>query len=132
MAIENITKTEFQRLLKSVGDVTFKIVFDGDAWYEQLTDNEVAYLHKLLSFKELKSYDALSTKAKGANKSIDKTETGDVRVCVCDAAVYYYLVPEIKRERNEARKSAYSYAEMIAKMKSARPPRITRTVREAA
>ena len=132
MAIKNITKTEFQRLLKSIGDETSKIVFDGDAWYEQLTDNEVVYLHKLLSFKELKSYDALITKAKGANKSIDKTETGDARVCVCDAAVYYYLVPERKGERNNARKSAFSYGELIAKMKSARPPRITVTKREAA
>ena len=128
MAIENITKTEFQSLLKSIGDATFTIVFDGDAWYEQLTDNEVVYSHKLLSFKELKSYDALSTK----NKSFVKTERGDARVCVCDAAIYYCLVPGTKRERNEARKSAYSYAEMIAKMKSARPPHITVTKREAA
>lgn len=119
MEIRNIKKTEFQSLLKSIGDETFNIKFEGDAWYEQLTHDEVMYAHKLLSFKEVKSFDVLSKKADEANKPLDKMK--DVYVCVCDAAVYYYLVPVMKKLKEQARKSARKYGEIWANLKSAKP-----------
>lgn len=86
MEIKSIKMAEFQSLLKSIGDETFNIKFEGDTWYEQLTDDEVVYAHKLLSFKEVKPYDVLCKKNDEDKKSVDKM--GDAYVCVCDVIVY--------------------------------------------
>ena len=128
MERQRVTKTEFQKLLKTIGDESFQVVSEGNVWYEQLTDDETVYVHKLLSIIELKSYDAVNTKAKNSSKSVDVLP--NVYVCVCDAVVYYYLVPVMKMQKVEAENAAFSFADLMARMKSARPPRVTRMVRE--
>lgn len=128
MERQRVTKTEFQKLLKTIGDESFQVVSEGNVWYEQLTDDETVYVHKLLSIIELKSYDAVNTKAKNSSKSVDVLP--NVYVCVCDAVVYYYLVPVMKMQKVEAENAAFSFADLMARMKSARPPCVTRMVRE--
>lgn len=128
MERQRVTKTEFQKLLKTIGDESFQVVSEGNVWYEQLTDDETVYVHKLLSIIELKSYDALNTKAKNSSKSVDVLP--NVYVCVCDAVVYYYLVPVMKMQKVEAENAAFSFADLMARMKSARPPCVMRMVRE--
>lgn len=128
MERQRVTKTEFQKLLKTIGDESFQVVSEGNVWYEQLTDDETVYVHKLLSIIELKSYDAVNTKSKNSSKSVDVLP--NVYVCVCDAVVYYYLVPVMKMQKVEAENAAFSFADLMARMKSARPPRVTRMVRE--
>jgi len=128
MERQRVTKTEFQKLLKTIGDESFQVVSEGNVWYEQLTDDETVYVHKLLSIIKLKSYDAVNTKAKNSSKSVDVLP--NVYVCDCDAVVYYYLVPLMKMQKVEAENAAFSFADLMARMKSARPPRVTRMVRE--
>ncbi|MBR5911269.1 MAG: hypothetical protein IKZ55_04735 [Bacteroidales bacterium] len=135
MEKQSITKTDFQKLLKSIGDETFKIVFEGDVWYEQLTDNETVYSRKLFLFKELKSYDALKRNANEAHQPVDKLSSeGEVYayVCVCGTVINYYLVPIMKRPKRRALELTTQYSNWVVKMRSSNPPRITRTVREVA
>ncbi len=53
MRIEQLRKTEFRELAKAIGLETHAVVLDGDDWFEQLTDGDVAYRYKVLSVERV-------------------------------------------------------------------------------
>ena len=127
-----ITKTTFQKLLRSIGDETYEIVLEGLNWYEQLTDGETIYQYKLMSLQEQKFSDFWN-KAKFPDKLISEGKVY-AYAYIDGNTIKYYLVPEkvLESEIRKAREMVMNYARCIVGMKSSRPPRITRTVREEA
>ena len=55
MEIQQVNQTEFAEMLKSAGNETYQTTFENDAWYEQVTMEEMTYRHKLLSLKKISS-----------------------------------------------------------------------------
>ena len=127
-----ITKTTFQKLLRSKGDETYGIVLEGLNWYEQLTDGETVYHYKLMSLQEQKFSDFWN-KAKFPDKLISEGKVYAYAYIDWNT-IKYYLVPEkvLESEIKKAREMVMNYARWLVGMKSSRPPRITRTVREEA
>ena len=62
MMIKKVNKTEFVEVAKAIGTVTYQIVNNGNFWFEQLTDGEVVYQHKLVTLRKMVC-DALLVKA---------------------------------------------------------------------
>ena len=53
MRIEQLRKTEFREMAKAIGLETHTVVLDGDDWFEQLADGDVAYRYKVLSVERV-------------------------------------------------------------------------------
>ena len=125
-----ITKTTFQKLLRSIGDETYEIVLEGLNWYEQLTDGETVYQYKLMSLQE-QIFSDFWNKAKFPDKLISEGKVY-AYAYIDGNTIKYYLVPEkvLESEIRKAREMVMNYARCIVGMKSSRPPRITRMVRE--
>lgn len=132
MEKQTITKAKFQKLLTSIGDETYEIVLEGLNWYEQLTDGETVYQYKLMSLQEQK-FAGFWNKAKLPDKLFSEGKIY-AYAYVDGNTINYYLVPSkvYESENKKAREMVMNYARCIAGMKSSRPPRITRTVREEA
>lgn len=62
MESKQLKKNEFREMAKTMGLETHEVVFDGDEWYEQLTDGDVAYRYKVLSVERV-SHDMLEKTA---------------------------------------------------------------------
>jgi hypothetical protein len=127
-----ITKTTFQKLLRSIGDETYEIVLEGLNWYEQLTDGETVYQYKLMSLQE-QDFSDFWKKAQFPGKLISEGKVY-AYAYIDGNTIKYYLVPEkvLESEIRKAREMVMNYARCIVGMKSSRPPRITITVREEA
>lgn len=125
-----ITKTTFQKLLRSIGDETYEIVLEGLNWYERLTDGETVYQYKLMSLQEQNFFDFWK-KAQFPGKLISEGKVY-AYAYIDGNTIKYYLVPEkvLESEIRKAREMVMNYARCVAGMKSSRPPRITITVRE--
>lgn len=132
MEKQTITKAKFQKLLTSIGDETYEIVLEGLNWYEQLTDGETVYQYKLMSLQEQK-FAGFWNKAKFPDKLISEGKVY-AYAYIDGSTINYYLVPEkvLESEIRKAREMVMNYTRWLVGMKSSRPPRITRTVREEA
>lgn len=53
MEIEQLRKTEFREMAKTMGLETHTVVLDGDDFFEQLTDGDLAYRYKVLSVERV-------------------------------------------------------------------------------
>lgn len=62
MEIAQVRKTEFRELAKALGLETHTVILDGDEWFEQLIDGDVAYRYKVLSVERV-SHDMLEKTA---------------------------------------------------------------------
>ena len=125
-----VTKTQFNKLLKTIGDETYQIVSEGPNWYEQLTDGEMVYQYKLMSSEELE-FDDFWKKATISDKLMSEGKVY-AYAYVKDKTIKYYLVPSkklLEHEYNKARNMIMNYARWLAEKQSSRPPRITRTRR---
>ena len=132
MEKEIITKTTFQKLLRSIGDETYEIVLEGLNWYEQLTDGETVYQYKLMSLQEQK-FAGFWNKAKLPDKLFSEGKVY-AYAYIDGSTINYYLVPSkvYESENKKAKEMVMNYARWLVGTKSSRPPRITRTVREEA
>lgn len=126
MEKRTVTKTQFNKLLKTIGDETYQIVSEGSDWYEQLTDGEMVYQYKLMSSEELE-FDDFWKKAIISDKLMSEGKVyayGYVK----DKTIKYYLVPSkklLEHEYNKARNMIMNYARWLAEKQSSRPPRVT-------
>ena len=126
MEKRTVTKTQFKKLLKDIGDETYQIVSEGPDWYEQLTDGEMVYQYKLMSSEELK-FEQFWGKAILPDKLMSEGKVY-AYAYVKDKTVKYYLVPSkklLEYEYNKARNMIMSYARWLAEMQSSRPPRVS-------
>jgi len=126
MEKRTVTKIQFKKLLKDIGDETYDIVSEGPDWYEQLTDGEIVYRYKLMSTKEL-SFDKFWGKAILPDK-VRFDGKVYAYAYVKDNTIYYYIVPGKKTmelEYYKARNMIMDYAERLARRQSSRPPRVT-------
>lgn len=133
MEKRTVTKTQFNKLLKTIGDETYQIVSEGPDWYEQLTDGEMVYQYKLMSSEELK-FEQFWGKAILPDKLMSEGKVY-AYAYVKDKTVNYYLVPSkklLEHEYNKARNMIMNYARWLAEMQSSRPPRVTGTAGEEA
>ena len=115
MRIEQLRKTEFRELAKAIGLETHMVVIDGDDWFEQLTDGDVAYRHKVLSIQEV-SRDALEKTA--LSESCLPTRLGlegrvFAQVYFKGAKVFYCLSVASKRESAYAKQLVSLYAKCV-------------------
>ena len=125
MEKRTVTKTQFNKLLKTIGDETYQIVSEGSDWYEQLTDGEMVYLYKLMSSEELE-FDDFWKKAIISDKLMSEGKVY-AYAYVKDKTIKYYLVPSkklLEHEYNKARNMIMNYARWLAGMQSSRPPRV--------
>ena len=125
MEKRTVTKTQFNKLLKTIGDETYQIVSEGSDWYEQLTDGEMVYQYKLMSSEELEFNDFWK-KAIPPDKLMSEGKVY-AYAYVKDKTIKYYLVPSkklLEHEYNKARDMIMNYARWLAKKQSSRPPRV--------
>lgn len=125
MEKRTVTKTQFKKLLKDIGDETYQIVSEGPNWYEQLSDEEMVYQYKLMSSEELE-FDDFWKKAIISDKLMSEGKVY-AYAYVKDKTIKYYLVPSkklLEHEYNKARNMIMNYARWLAGMQSSRPPRV--------
>lgn len=130
MEKQTITKTQFQKLLRSIGDETYKIVLEGHNWYEQLTDGETVYQYKLMSFQEQK-FAGFWNKAKLPDKLFSEGKVY-AYAYVDGNTINYYLVPSkvYESENKKAREMVMNYARWLVGKKSSRQTGVMRTQAE--
>ena len=119
MEVKELNKTDFAVIAKKNGNETRQFVFEDNAWYEQLTVDDVLYRHKVLSVKPL-SREGLDKKAEEIQPGvlpICLRSSGEVMAFVCNGktALYYYLPSGTKKWRARAQQVVFNYAKsMIA------------------
>ena len=126
MEKRTVTKTQFKKLLKAIGDETYQIVSEGPDWYEQLTDGEMVYQYKLMSSKEL-LFDGFWRNAFLPDKLMSEGKVY-AYAYVRDNTINYYIVPgkkTMERDYNKARDMIMNYARWLAGKQSSRSPRVT-------
>lgn len=94
-----IRKTQFKKLLITIGDETYQIVSEGPNWYEQLTDGEMVYQYKLMSSKEL-LFDGFWRNAFLPDKLMSEGKVY-AYAYVKDNTINYYIVPGKKTMERE-------------------------------
>ena len=119
MEIQQVNQTEFAEMLKSAGNETYQTTFENDAWYEQVTIEEVAYRHKLISLKKLSS-ELLTRKAFEAKPSFEPIRlraqgNGPVVALVFNtkSTVFYHLLVDTKSEMAKAKRLVIFFAKSL-------------------
>jgi hypothetical protein len=117
MEVKELNKTDFAVIAKKNGNETRQFVFEDNAWYEQLTVDDVQYRHKLLSVKLL-SKDGLDKKAEEIQPGtlpICIRSYGEVMAFVCSGktAVYYHLPLGTKKWKARAKQVVFNYAKSL-------------------
>ena len=119
MEIQQVNQTEFAEMLKSAGNETYQTTFENDAWYEQVTIEEVAYRHKLISLKKLSS-ELLTRKAFEAKPSFEPIRlraqgNGPVVALVFNtkSTVFYHLLVSSKREMAQAKRLVIFFSKSL-------------------
>ena len=119
MEIQQLNQTEFAEMLKSTGNETHQTTFENDAWYEQITMEEMTYRHKLISLKKLSS-ELLTRKAFDAKPSIEPIRlraqgNGPVVALVFNtkSTVFYHLLVDTKSEMAKAKRLVIFYAKSL-------------------
>ena len=132
MMIKKVNKTEFVEVAKAIGTVTYQIVNNGNFWFEQLTDGEVMYQHKLVTLGKMVC-DALLVKAHNEPSRL-KDSLGNVCAFIYESNsfVYYCLVPVTRREKTYADRQVRSYARCVASKRATRLPHLSNENKQAA
>ena len=132
MMIKKVNKTEFVEVAKTIGTVTYQIVNNGNFWFEQLTDGEVVYQHKLVTLRKMVC-DALLVKAHNEPSRL-KDSLGNVCAFIYESNsfVYYCLVPVTRREKTYADRQVRSYARCVASKGATRLPHLSNENKQAA
>jgi hypothetical protein len=119
MEIQQVNQTEFAEMIKSAGNETYQTTFENDAWYEQVTIEEVAYRHKLISLKKLSS-ELLTRKAFEAKPSIEPIRLraqGNSPVVALvfntKSTVFYHLLVDTKSEMTKAKRLVIFFAKSL-------------------
>jgi len=122
MMIKKVNKTEFVEVAKVIGTVTYQIVNNGNFWFEQLTDGEVMYQHKLVTLRKMVC-DALLVKAHNEPSRL-KDSLGNVCAFIYESNsfVYYCLVPVTRMEKTYADRQVRSYARCVASKRATQLP----------
>ena len=122
MMIKKVNKTEFVEVAKAIGTVTYQIVNNGNFWFEQLTDGEVVYQHKLVTLRKMVC-DALLVKAHNEPSRL-KDSLGNVCAFIYESNsfVYYCLVPVTRMEKTYADRQVRSYARCVASKRATQLP----------
>lgn len=122
MMIKKVNKTEFVEVAKAIGTVTYQIVNNGNFWFEQLTDGEVMYQHKLVTLRKMVC-DALLVKAHNEPSRL-KDSLGNVCAFIYESNsfVYYCLVPVTRMEKTYADRQVRLYARCVASKRATQLP----------
>lgn len=122
MEIKKVNKTGFVEVAMAIGTVTYQIVNNGNFWFEQLTDGEVVYQHKLLTLQKM-TYVALFEKAHYEPSRL-KDSLGNVCAFFYESNsfIYYCLLPVTSREKTYADSLVRSYARRVASKRATRLP----------
>lgn len=125
MMIKKVNKTEFVEVAKAIGTVTYQIVNNGNFWFEQLTDGEVMYQHKLVTLRKMVC-DALLVKAHNEPSRL-KDSLGNVCAFIYESNsfVYYCLVPITRSEKIYADRQVRSYARCVASKRATQLPHLS-------
>ena len=120
--IKKVNKTEFVEMAKAIGTVTYQIVNNGNFWFEQLTDGEVMYQHKLVTLRKMVC-DALLVKAHNEPSRL-KDSLGNVCAFIYESNsfVYYCLVPVTRMEKTYADRQVRLYARCVASKRATQLP----------
>ena len=132
METKKVNKTEFVEVAKAIGTVTYQIVNNGNFWFEQLTDGEVVYQHKLVTLRKMVC-DALLVKAHNEPSRL-KDSLGNVCAFIYESNsfVYYCLVPVTRREKTYADRQVRSYARCVASKRATQLPHLSNENKQAA
>ena len=120
METKKVNKTEFVEVAKAIGTVTYQIVSNGNFWFEQLTDGDAVYQHKLLTLQKM-TVNAMLEKAHNEPSRL-KDASGCTYAFVYESGsfVYYCLVPVTKREKARADRQVRLYAQCLASKRATR------------
>ena len=110
MEVQQLSQSEFAEMLKSADNKTYTTTFDNDAWYEQVTLEEVDYRHKVLSLKKISS-ELLTKKAFEAQPSLEPIRlraqsNGPVIALVFNtkSTLFYHLLTDTRKEMELAKR----------------------------
>lgn len=132
METKKVNKTEFVEMAQTIGTVTYQIVNNGNFWFEQLTDGESVYQHKLLTLQKM-THNALLGKAHNEPSRL-KDSLGNVCAFIYESNsfVYYCLVPVTRREKSYADRQVRSYARCVASKRATQLPHLSNENKQAA
>lgn len=132
-SMEKINESAFMKLYALIGNETYQIVREGDAWYEQLSVDETTYRHRLLTIVSA-SYASMAKKdqeksQKASSKSQSKyfgmgqlkeSQQGPTCAYVWEdnSFLYYCLVPQTRSEKARAMQHVVTLAQSLANRKS--------------
>ena len=130
MEIKQLNQTEFAEMLNSANNETYQTTFENDAWYEQVTIEEVAYRHKLISLKKLSS-ELLTRKAFEAKPSIEPIRLraqGNSPVVALvfntKSTVFYHLLVDTKSEMTKAKRLVIFFAKNLLPKTAKQPAKM--------
>ncbi len=132
METKKVNKTEFVEVAKAIGTVTYQIVSNGNFWFEQLTNGEAVYQHKLVTLRKMVC-DALLVKARNEPSRL-KDSLGNVCAFIYESNsfVYYCLLPVTRREKTYADRQVRSYARCVASKRATQLPHLSNENKQAA
>lgn len=114
MEIEQLRKTEFREMAKSIGIESHVVVREGDEWFEQLTEGDVAYRYKVLAIQEV-SRDALEKMSLSEGclpiRLKDQQSNTYAQTYFKGTKVYYCLNITSKREKAFAKQLVLFFAQ---------------------
>ena len=130
MEVQQLNQSEFAKMLKSAGNATYQTTFENDVWYEQITIEDMAYRHKLLSLKKLSS-ELINKKAINTTPSTEPIRLraqgkGPVVALVFNtkSTLFYHLMVSSKREMAQAKHLVILFAKSFL-------PKINQPLQEA-
>jgi len=123
MVIKQLKKIEFRELAKTLGTETHKVVRDGEVWFEQLTDGDVAYRYKVLSLESV-TLDLLERTALAKDSILpirlkDRRGRTNALVYFRGSKIFYHIVVTSKAEISSAMNNVLVFGEYIVKTKAA-------------
>ena len=132
METKKVNKTEFVEVAKAIGIVTYQVVSNSNFWFEQLTDGEAVYQHKLLTLQKM-TVNALLEKAHNEPSRL-KDSLGNVCAFIYESNsfVYYCLIPITRSEKTYADRQVRSYARCVASKRATQLPHLSNENKQAA
>ena len=132
METKKLSKSEFVEVAKAIGTATYQIVSNGNFWFEQLTDGDAVYQHKLLTLQKM-TVNGLLEKAHNEPSCL-KDSLGNVCAFIYESNsfVYYCLIPITRREKTYADRQVRSYARCVASKRATQLPHLSNENKQAA
>lgn len=119
METMDLNKSDFAAIAKQNDNETRQLVIEGGVWYEQITVDDVAYRHKLLSVRAV-TKEALDRKAQeilpGALPiRLKENSQGEVLAFVCKgkATLFYHVPLGTKQWKAHAQRVVFNYAKSL-------------------